>query len=212
MHYLLLLLFAPLMAGTNDQPKTLNGSSSPLSDFSEEWNDPKYAACNTAAETDYLSDDEKDVIYILNLARTNPKLFCATVVKQYPEYTDNAELVNITYYQSLVATLNSMKKLPLLQPDEDCYVSAQCHAYNLGITGAQGHVRTDSCSDFQFYNAECCSYGKADPLDIVMQLLIDYAVPSLGHRKACFGIYKAVGVSIQPHKKWDTAAVLDFHL
>jgi hypothetical protein len=212
MKYLSLLLFAPLLTGAAYHSTPANGSVSPLSDFSDEWNDPKYAACNTAAGAGYMNDDEKNVIYILNLARSNPKLFCSTVVKQYPEYSDNAELINITYYQSLITTMNSMKKQGLLQPDTDCFASAQCHAYNSGITGEDGHTRSDSCRNHIYYNGECCDYGHADPLDIVMSLLIDYAVPSLGHRKICFGTYKTIGVSIQPHKTWDTNAVLDFHL
>lgn len=209
MHYLLILLFAPLF--NSSQSKIHNNITSPLSDFSEQWNDPKYQVCNTAADVDYMNEDEKNVIYILNLARYNPKLFCATVVKQYPEYYDYAELINITYYQSLITTMNSMKRLNLLQPDNDCYSSAECHAYNMGILGFDGHDRSDSCKNILYYNGESCDYGHADPLDIVMSLLIDYAVPSLGHRKMCFGNYKTIGVSIQPHKTWDTNAVLDFH-
>jgi uncharacterized protein YkwD len=191
--------------------KNTSDNASPLSEFSAQWNDPKYAACNTAADAEYMNDEEKAVIYILNCARTDPKLFCSTVVKQYPEYTDNAELINITYYQSLITTLNSMKKQGLLQPDANCYSSAECHAYNIGVEGARGHDRGDSCRNNVFYNGECIDYGHADPLDIVMSLLIDYAVPSLGHRKICLGNYKTIGVSIQDHKTYDTNTVLDFH-
>lgn len=211
MQYILLLLLTPLITGLTTNKTITHNSMSPLGDFSEEWNDPKYRVCNTAAEVTYMNEEEKNVIYILNLARYNPKLFCATVVKQYPEFSDNAELINITYYQSLITTMNSMKRLALLQPDPDCFASAQCHAYNTGITGEVGHDRTESCRNRLYYNGECCDYGHSDALDIVMSLLIDYAVPSLGHRYICFGNYRTIGVAIQPHKTWDTTAVLDFH-
>ena len=211
MTYLLAPLISLFIAGFPAPSVQKNEDISPLTDFSDEWNDPKYQACNTAAEVEYLSDEEKNVIYILNLARYNPRLFANTVVKQYPEYNDNAELINITYYQSLLTEMRGMKRLGLLKPDESCYISAECHAYNAGLSGAEGHVRTDSCSADQYYNGECCDYGHRDPLDIVMSLLIDYGVPSLGHRRICFNNYKFIGVAIQPHKRWDTNAVLDFH-
>ncbi|MBL0054885.1 MAG: hypothetical protein IPP31_01600 [Chitinophagaceae bacterium] len=211
MHYLFVLLFATMVSDNSQSKKNNNPVVSPLSDFSEEWNDPRFQVCNTAADAEYLNEEEKNVIYILNLARYDPKLFCNTVVKQYPEYNDNAELVHTTYYQSLLATMRLMKPLRLLQPDMDCFTSAECHAYHMGLTGEEGHDRSDSCRGNLYYNAECCDYGHADPLDIVMSLLIDYAVPSLGHRKICFGNYQRVGVSILPHKRWDVNAVLDFH-
>ncbi len=210
MTYLLAPLISLFIAGPSGPDPKKNEALSPLTDFSNEWNDPKYQVCNTAADVEYLSDEEKDVIYILNLARYDPRLFAATVVKQYPRYNDNAELINITYYQSLLTEMRGMKRLGLLKPDQSCYTSAECHAFNMGLIGEDGHVRSDSCSALQYYNGECCDYGNRDPLDIVMNLLIDYGVPSLGHRRICFNNYKYIGVSIQPHKRWDTNTVLDF--
>ena len=217
MRTLFLLLFVPFISGNaqnkiNTSDKVNNADAvSPLSDFSEEWNDAKYMACNTAATANYMNEEEKNVIWVLNLARMNPKLFCSTVVKKYPEFSDNAELVNITYYQSLITTMNTMKKQNMLQPDSDCFASAQCHAYNSGVSGYTGHERSGPCNTNQYYNGECCDYGHGNALDIVMSLLIDYDVPSLGHRTACFSPYKTIGVSIQPHKIYDTNTVLDFH-
>jgi len=46
--------------------------------------------------------------------------------------------------------------------------------------------------------------------DIVLQLLIDHDVPSLGHRINCLNKdYSKIGVSVQNHLKWDTCAVID---
>jgi uncharacterized protein YkwD len=213
MQYLFLLLFVPMFPGNAQNVPTSLKTISPISNFSEEWDAPKYQACNTAATANYMNEQEKNVIWILNLARINPKLFCQTVVKKYPEYSINDELEATTYYKSLVATLNSMKPLGLLQPDQQCYTSAQCHAYNSGVSGTEGHERKGSCLAKEYYNGECCDYSNADAIDIVMSLLIDEDVPSLGHRSICLSSeYKILGVSIQPHKKWVTNAVLDFHL
>lgn len=213
MHYLSLLLFVPMFAGNAQNAVTAPTTISPLSNFSEEWDAPKYQTCNSAATVSYMSEQEKNVIWILNLARVNPKLFCQTVVKKYPEYSINDELEATSYYKSLVTTMNSMKPLGLLQPDQQCYNSAQCHAYNSGKTGYEGHDRTGSCKAKEYYNGECCDYSNADAIDIIMSLLIDEDVASLGHRNICLGSeYKTIGVSIQPHKKWVTNAVLDLHL
>jgi hypothetical protein len=47
--------------------------------------------------------------------------------------------------------------------------------------------------------------------DIVLQLLIDHDVPSLGHRIICLSsAYSVVGVSIQYHSRYGKCAVLDF--
>ena len=58
---------------------------SPLASYSTIWNDVKYSACNTAVNAAYLTQSEKEVIYVLNLIRSYPALFCKTVLKKYPE-------------------------------------------------------------------------------------------------------------------------------
>ncbi len=184
--------------------------ASPLSAFSSEWNDSKYLQCNTAGKVGYMDAKEKEVIYILNLLRTDPKLFANTVVKKYPEYSGQGYLRKIREYKSLMNTLQKMKPLPLLYPDELCYKSAQCHAYSSGKKGYVGHDRKEGCRSKKHFNGECCDYGHDDPLAILMSLLIDEHIPSLSHRMICLSIYKKIGVSIEPHKSYRYNAVLDF--
>jgi len=211
MQFLSLLLFVPILGGKPQPVRSHLAVVSPLSEFSEQWNDPRYESCNTAALATYMSTQEKDVIWILNMARTSPQLFCETVVKKYAAYSLNDELEATTWYKSLVTTMTTMKPVNMLEPSKECYNSAQCHAYNAGIKGYEGHERQGSCATKEFYNGECCDYSNDEAIDIVMSLLIDENVPSLGHRSICFTPYKSIGVSIQPHKKWVTNAVLDFH-
>ena len=211
MQYLFLLLLAPLFAVTTQPYHSSVTIVSPLSDFSNEWDDPKYQACNTAAVATYMNEEEKKIIYILNLARAYPKLFCETVLTQYPVYIDRAELIDLACFKTLINMMNGMKPLKSLQPDLKCFNSAHCHAYSSGQVPYDGHERTDSCQAQEYYNGECCDYNNDKALDIVMSLVIDEGVESLMHRKVCFTAYKTIGVSIQPHKTWDTNAVLDFH-
>jgi uncharacterized protein YkwD len=187
-------------------------SPSPLAGYSSEWNDDKYLKCNTAANASYMSDQEKEVIYILNLLRVNPTLFANTVVQKYPDDNHQGFLRNIREYKSLLDTLRKTKPLPLLYPDSLCFVSAQCHAVSSGQAGYVGHERqTKECKSKYRFFGECCDYGHKEPLPILLSLLIDQNVPSLGHRNMCIGPYKKIGVSIQPHKGYGNTAVLDFY-
>ena len=184
----------------------------PLSSFSSEWNDARYVACNTAAKTRYLSASEKNVIFILNMARTNPKLFRETVLSKIKTYDNFVDTTSEIYYRSLVALMETMKPLPLLYPDSLCFVSSKAHAVTSGKTGYVGHDRQNAASrKATHFMGECCSYGTGDPLGIVTQLIVDENVPSLGHRKICFGSYAVMAVSIQRHKLYGSMSVLDFY-
>ena len=188
-------------------------SVSPLASYSNVWNDVKYSTCNTAVNAAYLSKDEKDVIYILNLIRAYPALFVKTVLKNYPAVSGNGYLAEDSFYFiSLVKALEKMEPLNILTPDKDCFESARCHAYTSGLSGYVGHDRkTNDCKTKKHFYGECCDYGHSDPLDIILSLLIDEGIPSLGHRMVCLSSYAKVAVSIQPHSKYGRNAVLDFY-
>ena len=195
------------------KPPVVAVKYSPLAAYSAEWNKPLYAKCNTAEKVTYMSTKEKNVVYVLNLVRTYPKLFANTVLIKYPERSGNEFLTdNIYYFQSLLDTLLHMEPVLMLTPDKSCYTSAQCHAYQSGITGYEGHERKKAeCKEKRYFNGECCDYGHDDALEIVLSLLIDEGVETLGHRIICLTNYPMLGVSIEPHKKWNFNAVLDFH-
>ncbi len=184
---------------------------SPLAAYSPEWNNPKYKVCNTAANAAYLSDSEKVLIYMLNLARMDPKLFCKTVLKEYGE----EHFVNPNdeqYYKTLVKELMTIKPLPLLMPDSLCYVSATCHATTSSSTGYVGHDRqTPECKELEHFYAECCQYNLDRPLDIIVSLMVDQNVASLGHRRTLLSSYTRLGVSIIAHPEKKIVAVLDFY-
>jgi len=185
---------------------------SPLAEFSSEWNDARFAKCNTALNTSYLSKEEKEVIYVLNMMRTDPKLFANTVVTKFPQATGQYHLKTIPEFQSLIDTLKKVEPLPLLFPDSLCYESAKCHAISSGKVAYVGHERkTEECKKKKHHMGECCQYGYKDPLSILMSLLIDEYVPSLGHRFLLLSSYTEVGVAIQPHNSYGHNTVIDFY-
>ncbi|HET6994342.1 MAG TPA: hypothetical protein VFI06_05125 [Chitinophagaceae bacterium] len=186
--------------------------SSPLAGFSSAWNDARFLKCNTAANTTCLSKEEKDIIYILNLARTDPALFANTVVDKYPGFRNKLSLKDLPEYKSLLDTLRLIKPLPLLNPDSLSFESAKCHAISAGSLGYVGHERkTEQCKRNKHHQGECCQYGYKDPLQILMALLIDENVPYQGHRFLCLSSYKKIGVSIQPHSSYGHNTVIDFY-
>jgi uncharacterized protein YkwD len=179
---------------------------SPLAFYSPEWNnaDSNFVQCNTAINADYMSPNEKDVIYILNLVRSSPALFANTVIKKRKDLQGK-------YCTSLINKLLAMQPLNLLEPNEQCYNSAECHAAS-GTHGYVGHIRqTAACKSKQYFDGECCDYGHNVALEIVLSLLIDDGVPSLIHRTIFLGEFNEVGASVQSHSKYGYCAVLDFH-
>lgn len=207
---IILSLITTLFSFTSTSPVPVY--LSPLSSFSEEWNDSKYAICNSAADVDYLNEEEKSLIHILNLARTNPTLFANTVITKYVNSRDQIYLLNNKYIKSLLATMKNLKPGGILEPNKKCFTSASCHAQTSGSSGYTGHDRKNNkCEKNSYYFGECCDYGHDKALDILMALLIDENIASLGHRKICLDpSYKTIGVSIQPHKTYSYNAVLDF--
>jgi len=184
----------------------------PLIMYSAEFSKLQYALCNTAATANYMSRTEKNVIWILNIVNAYPKIFAKEVVEKYPDRSGRSYLKEDSFYfQSLLVTLNKMKAQAILQPSKKCFESAFCHAATSGKVGYVGHDRqTTNCAVLQYFNGECADYGHNDAFEIIMALLIDRDVPSLGHRTICLYGFEVVGVSIQPHTTYGHNAVLDF--
>jgi hypothetical protein len=173
------------------------------------WTETQLRKANTAKDIAYLSTVEKECIMYLNLCRLYPQDFLKFELtkyvgnEQYGDYLKNSE-----YRKSLISTLASMKPINELTFDADLFKNAACFAKEQGIAGTTGHTRI-KCPKAA-YAAECCSYGMSTAKDIVLQLLIDDRVTSLGHRKICLdAMYSKIGVSVGPHKEWGTCAVFD---
>ena len=151
---------------------------------------------------------EKDAYHYLNYARTRPKEFCEKFVIPYWDKSNRFE-------NSLVATMRSMAPVEPIFPDYTGYQSAECHARALGLSGSRGHKRIKDPKTGKMceenYWGECCSYGEDSGLGVILQLLIDNGVESLGHREICLSSeYGKVGISLQSHKVYGYNCVLDF--
>ncbi len=175
------------------------------------WTETQRSKANTAKDITYLTAVEKECIMYLNLCRLYPQDFLKFELTNYfgdEKYGDY--LKNSTYRKSLISKLTAMKPINELTFDVDLYKNAACFAKEQGTAGTSGHTRI-KCPK-EVYTAECCSYGMNTAKDIVLQLLIDDRVSSLGHRKICLDArYSKIGVSVSSHKEWGTCAVLDMY-
>lgn len=156
----------------------------------------------------FATREEKNAYHYLNYARTKPLEFCERFVVPHWDKTNS-------YHNSLVKTMRNMAPVPPVFPEFKLFQSALCHARTAGKAGYTGHDRQKDPKTgskcLSFFIGECCSYGYDDGLGIILQLLVDDGVPSLGHREICLSErYSFVGISIQPHSRWDFNSVLDF--
>lgn len=172
------------------------------------------AQANTASSVNYLTEDEQKVILYMNLARIDGKWFVDNIIEKQSNQQHSAKNL-----RSLIKDLKKTKGLTPLKPGKGLSEAATYHAKDMGKTGKIGHKSTDGTKTFDRvkkyakggYMGENCAYGPSDPLAIVMQLLVDDGVPSLGHRKTILSNnYKYVGVAIEPHKKYGHNCVQDF--
>jgi len=171
------------------------------------------AKANTAKDATYLTEDGKLVVLIMNIARINGPLFVKNILNNQSNDNSSAN------FQSLISDLNKTKDLNPFFPASGLSKAAKFHAIDMGDKGTTGHKSSDGTATFVRIRkyaqgssmAENCSYGYSDPLEIVLQLLIDEGVASLGHRKSILNqSYSFVGVSIQPHTAYGYNCVQDF--
>ncbi|MEI6900319.1 MAG: CAP domain-containing protein [Bacteroidota bacterium] len=166
------------------------------------WSIAEIKQANTADSVTYLSQSEKELYYYLNLVRIAPQKFAKLYLKDLQGSKD-------PYKSSLLRELRTLKPMKALSPERKLFNSAKCHAVESGKRGYTGHNRF-KCEEY--FSGECCSYGLGNAKEIIISLLVDQGVSSLGHRKICLDqYYSRLGASIQPHKSWGVNAVLDFN-
>ena len=176
-----------------------------------------YDKANVAQDLDYLTKEEKRVVYLTNLARLDGALFAKTYLAKHIQ-SKNLNKSNDAI-SGLIEDLNKTKLDAVLTPTPKLSKASKFHAKDSGEAGYVGHDSTDGTpfsKRLRGYGikgaiAENCSYGYQKAEEILMQLLIDENVPSRGHRKNILNpSYKYLGVAIHKHTKWSFTCVQDF--
>ena len=167
------------------------------------------------ANTSTLNEEEKKVVFYMNIARCYPKYFLDSLFLPYAK--ERGIATKTMYYTTLVKTLRSMQPVQALVFRADLYPYTLAHAQDMGKSGKMGHDSSKGVSfekrleKFDGYTGENCQYGYADALDIVMDLILDEGIPSMGHRdNILMKEFTHTAVSIQPHKTYGVNCVIDF--
>jgi len=152
----------------------------------------------------------------MNEVRTEPQVFLQA--RLFPFVKENG-LENNTYAKTLIEELKTAKPKNPLQSSQVLEKLARGHALDMGEKGKVGHTSSNGTSFETRLRkkiktgmiAENCDYGNSEPLEIVMALLIDDGITSLGHRKNILHpSLKYVGIAIEKHKTYGTNCVMDF--
>lgn len=181
------------------------------------WPDSTLAKANSARDVGYMSAEEKEAIYYMNLVRINPSLFSETFLK---DFLKEKGIKKDKEVKGLMDELEKTDKMNVLRPNEQLTAFARAHANDMGQSGRTGHNASDGATfrsrieplqaQFSAIN-ENCNYGNEKGIDAVIDLLIDRNVPNLGHRKNILDAeMELVGVAIEPHKRWRFNCVQDF--
>lgn len=189
-----------------------NNSVSNNTTSSTQFTDAQVAKANTAKDATYLSQTEKDVILYCNLARLDGQTFAN-------QYLGKLKGSSNSYEQSLLSDLAKVKNLPMLKSNSKLAKAAKYHVDDIGPKGLVQHESSDgtNCGNRvrKYYKGgyigENIDFGRSSAMDIVLDLLIDDGIESLGHRKNILnGNFSRIGVSIGSHKQYQYCCVQDF--
>ena len=195
-------------------------------------NDPNSAASlNTAANAGYLSPLEKEIVFEINLFRSDPAQYAEKYIAplavrynnkilSYPGDIPIKTVEGVPALNECVRELKKMKPLPLIYPDNTLTRAAEDHCADQSRTGKTGHIGRDNSNlrtrierygKWEKRIAENIAYGNTSARQVVIFLLIDDNVRSRGHRKTFLNPdLKLVGIACGKHPEYNTMCVMDF--
>ena len=189
------------------------------------------AVLDTARSADWLSTAEKDLVLEINKLRTDPRRYAEEVLAprradysgrlyKRPGQVDTMTIEGAAALEECIAELAKTGPVSPLRPSRGLSRAAADHAADQGRSGATGHTGSDgSAMDTRIgrYGAwerragENISYGRAEAVEILVQLVVDDGVASRGHRRnllePAFGV---VGLAIGRHARYGSICVMDF--
>lgn len=172
------------------------------------WKPKEIRKANTGQAFGYLTQDEKDIIMYVNLARMYPDKFLKLELKECQILKKRGKMVRHSKNKrSLAKQLKGMKSLPALVVKRKLYASARCLAEEQAKTGHTGHARL-RCRRRPFI--ECLQYGVDNGKDVAMSLLIDNDNKTLIHRNILLNSqYTSIGSCLRMHPKENSCAVIE---
>ena len=193
--------------------------------------DGKHPALNTAEKVNYLTPLEKDVIYEINLFRSNPARYAEQYIEPLARYYDKKILhypgdrsiqtmEGVRALNECVRDLKKASSQALMYPSKELSQAARKHQKDQQKTGKTGHIGSDGSNmrqrvekfgKWQVRIGENIAYGNSSARQIVIFLLIDDGVKDRGHRATLLHpAFKLVGVACGLHPVYETMCVMDF--
>jgi uncharacterized protein YkwD len=185
----------------------------------------------TAENVNYLSPFEKEIVYEINLFRSNPAAYAqnyiAPLAKNYKgkflHYPNDLPLKTKEGVRALnecIRELQKAKPMAIVYPSRALTKAAEDHVKDQSKTGKTGHYGSDRSNvrarierygDWHVRIAENIAYGGISARQIVIYLLIDDGEYKRGHRKNFLSPeFQTVGVAVGSHPEYKTMCVMDF--
>jgi uncharacterized protein YkwD len=186
-------------------------------------------ACLLVPPTYAQTSFEAQLVEALNVARSNPAAYAATLVRYKTFFKGNVyqtpgQKIPIRTSEGTpavdeaIAFLQKQAALQPVTPTPILAAAAGDHTAEQRQTGATGHNSTDGSNPGDRvrkrgggpYVAEVIAYGPADPVDVIRQLIIDDGVANRGHRVIIYSPELVfAGASCGPHPKFRIVCVVD---
>ncbi|MCL2176204.1 MAG: CAP domain-containing protein [Treponema sp.] len=223
-------IFNSTGASVSETTSNNNSSSRRAAQDTANWN---IAALDTAANANYLTGIEKDIILEMNMVRTNPKKYAELYIQPRLRYfkgnnysvpgqitiitNEGASAVN-----GCITALNRANAVGVLTPELGLSLAAKDHVLDQSRTGQTGHNGSDRSTPEtrmkrhgvfgrSFTLGENIAYGDTTGRDIVCSLLIDDGVPSRGHRTNIMNkAFTQTGVSFGTHTQYRTSSTITY--
>ena len=216
-------------AGTTAQPAQ-NDQNRRADPDAANWN---IAALDTAANVNYLTDIEKDVILEMNKIRTNPQKYAELYIRPRLKYfngrnySEPGQITIVTQegaaaVNACITALSRAVSAGVLAPERGLSRAAKDHVTDQSRTGQVGHNGSDRSTPetrMRRYGSfggswtwgENIAYGDTSGREIVCSLLIDDGVPSRGHRTNIMNrAFTQTGVGFGTHTQYRTSCTIDY--
>jgi uncharacterized protein YkwD len=161
------------------------------------------------------ADTAAQVLAEINFARTQPQCYAKILAAQQTQYRSGRGAL-----LEAVRQLEKMKPVQALAASPGLTAAAAVHVADAGSNGRCGHRGKGFSSPWSRIDrhgrrcgtaGENICYGRRDPRDIVVALLVDAGVLSRGHRKNLLSpAFRTAGIACGPHARYGTMCVMDF--
>jgi uncharacterized protein YkwD len=188
-------------------------------------------ALDTAADVDYLTAIEKDVVLETNKVRTDPKKYAELYIRPRLRYYSGKNYSvpgqitivtqeGTTAVNNCITALGRANAVGVLTLEKGLSLAAKDHVTDQSRTGQTGHNGSDRSTPetrmkrYGIFSGswtlgENLDYGAATGRDIVCDLLIDDGVPNRGHRTNIMNkAFTQTGVSCGTHTQYRTSCAI----